>query len=220
MENKSFLMPHAFWQYVESTWMREPEILRRLREETATMPNAGLQISADQGQLMTLLVRLMGARRALEIGVFTGYSSIAVALGLPPDGELVACDVSDEYTAVACRYWQEAGISDRVKLHLGPAADTLKRLVEEGQEGTFDVAFIDADKPSYPTYYELCLMLLRQGGMLLVDNVFWSGKVADDKINDEGTVQMRSFNAQLAIDDRIDLAIIPIGDGLTIARKR
>lgn len=184
------------------------------------MPNAGLQISADQGQLMTLLVRLMGARRALEIGVFTGYSSIAVALGLPPDGELVACDVSDEYTAVACRYWQEAGISDRVKLHLGPAADTLKRLVEEGQEGTFDVAFIDADKPSYPTYYELCLMLLRQGGMLLVDNVFWSGKVADDKINDEGTVQMRSFNAQLAIDDRIDLAIIPIGDGLTIARKR
>jgi predicted O-methyltransferase YrrM len=167
-----------------------------------------------------MLIRLSGARKVLEIGVYTGYSSISMALGMPKDGELVACDVSDEYTSVARRYWKEAGLDSLVTLHIAPAVETLQRLLDEGQAGTFDAVFIDADKPSYPAYYEMSLKLLRTGGMILVDNVFWSGKVADPSVIDEGTQQMRDFNALLARDDRIDIAIIPMADGLTVARKR
>lgn len=218
MNSKSTFMPDALWRYIEQSWLKEPPILARLREETAHLPEAACQISPDQGQLMTVLTRLIGARRALEIGVFTGYSSIATALGLPDDGELVACDVSEEYTNVARRYWKEAGVDHKIRLMLAPAAETCQRMLDEGQAGTFDCAFIDADKPAYPTYWELTLKLLRPGGMVLVDNVFRDGSVANPDDRDADTI--RSFNASLYRDDRVDLALIPIADGLTIARKR
>lgn len=215
MAHKSFL-PEALQDYVLAHWLREPEILRRLREETAAHPRAGMQIPPDQGQLMQLLVRLTGARRCLEIGVFTGYSSLAVALALPTDGEIVALDVSEEFTAVARRYWAEAGVSKRIHLHLGPALETLDRL--EGE--VFDLAFIDADKENYLAYFERALELLRPNGLILIDNVLWDGKVADTSADDVDTRALKALNAALHADERIDLALIPIGDGVTVARKR
>lgn len=215
MAHKSFL-PEALQDYVLDHWLREPEILRRLREETAAHPRAGMQIPPDQGQLMQLLVRLTGARRCLEIGVFTGYSSLAVALALPSDGEIVALDVSEEFTSVARRYWAEAGVSDRINLHLGPALETLDRLTGE----VFDLAFIDADKENYLAYFEKALALLRPNGLILIDNVLWDGKVADPAADDVDTRALKALNAALHADERIDLALIPIGDGVTVARKR
>ena len=171
MSNKTFTVPEPLYDYLLSASLREPELLRRLRDETARDPMARMQISPEQGQFMALLVQLMGARRALEIGVFTGYSSLSVALALPPDGELVACDVSEQWTAVARRYWAEAGVADKIDLHLAPALDTLDTLLDEEQAGSFDFAFIDADKQSYERYYERALALLRSGGLIAVDNV-------------------------------------------------
>jgi predicted O-methyltransferase YrrM len=217
MPHKSFF-PEPLQDYMIEHWLREPDILRRLREETAAHPRAGLQIPPDQGQLMGMIVRLTGARRCLEIGVFTGYSSLAVALALPPDGELVALDVSEEYTDVARRYWAEAGVADLVRLHLAPALETLGRLVAAGE--TFDLAFIDADKANYPAYFEQALALLRPGGVILIDNVLFHGRVIDPEAKDPDTEAIRQLNASLHHDERIDLALIPIGDGVTIARKR
>ena len=179
-----------------------------------------MQIAPEQGQFMALLARLMGARRALEVGVFTGYSALAVALALPQDGRLVACDVSAEWTAVARRYWAEAGGAHKIALHLAPALETLAALRAGGEEGTYDLAFIDADKVNYGAYYEACLALLRPGGLVLVDNVLWGGAVADPAVQDAETRAIRAFNERLHGDPRVDLAVLPVGDGLTLARKR
>jgi caffeoyl-CoA O-methyltransferase len=195
-------------------------VLRRLRDETSKLPSARMQISPEQGQLMGLLVELLGARRALEIGVFTGYSSTAVALALPPDGRLVACDLSQEWTNVARRYWREAGVESKIDLRLGPALASLDALVRDGQAGSFDFAFIDADKTSYGDYYERCLILLRAGGLLAVDNALWSGAVADPSDQRENTRAIRALNAKVSADERVSASLVPIGDGLFLARKR
>jgi caffeoyl-CoA O-methyltransferase len=217
--HKTFL-PEPLQDYIIDTWLREPEVLRALREETATMPSAGLQIPPDQGQLMGILVKLTGAKRCLEVGVYTGYSALSVALALPDDGRIVACDVNEEFTAVARRHWERAGVADKIELHLRPATETLDQLLAEGRAGTFDLAFIDADKSNYASYYERALELLRPGGAILIDNVLWHGKIIDDEAQDPDTLALRELNRELRDDARIDLALIPIGDGVTVARKR
>jgi predicted O-methyltransferase YrrM len=220
MSNRSISLTDSLYDYLLSVSLRESHLQRRLREETAADPMARMQISPEQGQFMALLARLTGARRCIEIGVFTGYSSLAVALALPAGGSIVACDVSEEWTSVARRYWAEAGVADRIELRLAPALATLDSLLAAGAGGTFDLAFIDADKTSYPAYYERSLLLLRPGGLVLVDNTLWSGRVADPEVADADTVALRHFNDRLHRDDRVDLAMLPVGDGLTLARKR
>jgi predicted O-methyltransferase YrrM len=206
--------------YIHKVSLREAEPLRRLREETAKLPMAGMQISPDQGQFMALLARLIAARRCLEIGTFTGYSALAVALALPPDGRVVCCDVSEEFTAIARRAWAGAGVAGKIALHIGPARATLDEFREGGQRGSFDFAFIDADKENYDHYYEAALELVRPGGLIAIDNVLWSGAVADVKRQDADTAALRALNLKLHDDQRIDLSMLPIGDGLTLARKR
>lgn len=192
----------------------------RLREETAQLPDGGFQISAEQGHFLAFLLRALGARKCLEIGTFTGYSSLITALALPDDGTLICCDVSDEFTQMARRYWQEAGVADKIALRLGPALDTLQALLDDGHAGTFDWIFIDADKPNYLAYYEMSLTLLRVGGTLGVDNTLWSGRVADPSVTDVTTATFRTLNAKIAGDERVDRTVVPIGDGLTLCRKR
>jgi predicted O-methyltransferase YrrM len=207
-------------EYVRSVSLREPEVLTRLREETAKLPNAIMQISPEQGQFMGMLIRLLGAKLTLEVGVFTGYSSISVALALPDDGRIIACDVSAEYTSVARRYWREAGVERKVDLRLAPAVETLDGLLKEGKAGAFDFAFIDADKDNYDRYYERALKLLRPGGLIAIDNVLWHGKVMDDSIQDADTRAIRALNEKLHGDERVWLSLLTIGDGLTLACKR
>ena len=206
-------------EYIRSVTLREPEILKRLREETAKLPNAIMQISAEQGQFMGMLIRLLGAKLTLEVGVFTGYSSIAVALALPEEGKIIACDVSEEYTSMARRYWREAGVEHKVSLRLAPAVETLDGLLAEGRSGTFDFAFIDADKENYDRYYEYALKLLRPGGLIAVDNVLWHGKVLDQSVQDVDTRAIRALNEKLHKDERVWVSLLPIGDGLTLAYK-
>jgi predicted O-methyltransferase YrrM len=206
--------------YLVAVGAREPEVLGRLRLETERMPEAGMQIAVEQGALLALLVKVMGARRLLEIGTFTGYSSTAMALALPPEGRIVCCDISQEYTDVARRYWSEAGISDRVELHLAPALETLDGLLAAGGGGTFDLAFIDADKTNYAAYVERALRLVRRGGLIAIDNVLWNGRVIDAAVTDEDTVAIRDLNASLATDERVDIAMLPIADGVTLLRVR
>ena len=220
MSNRSITLTDSLYEYMNEVSLREPPLLLALREETAAMTRRSMQISPEQGQFMALLARLIGARRCLEVGVFTGYSSLATALALPDDGSIVACDVSEEWTSVARRYWQQAGVTHKVELHIAPATDTLDALLAQGQAGTFDFAFIDADKTNYLAYYERTLALLRTGGLVLVDNTLWSGKVADPEVADADTVALRHFNEVLHRDERVDLSLLPIGDGLTLARKR
>ena len=220
MSNRSISLTDSLYDYLLSVSLRESDLQRRLREETAEDPMARMQISPEQGQFMALLARLMGARRCIEVGVFTGYSSLAVALALPADGRIVACDVSEEWTAIARRYWTEAGVADRIELRLVPALDTLDALLAAGGAGTFDLAFIDADKTNYLGYYERVLELLRPGGLAVVDNTLWSGRVADPEVADADTVALRHFNECLHRDERVDLALLPVGDGLTLARKK
>jgi caffeoyl-CoA O-methyltransferase len=195
-------------------------VLAELREETASLPKAGMQISPDQGQLMRLLVELIGARRCLEIGVFTGYSSLCVALSLPESGKLVACDVNAEYTQVAQRYWRRAGVEGRIELRLAPALETLDELIGSGQSGSFDFAFVDADKESYLGYYERCLALLRPGGLLAIDNVLWGGSVVDVNDTSATTRAIRALNERVRSDERVSISLVPIGDGLFLVRKR
>jgi len=199
---------------------REPEVMRALREETAGMEHGGMQIGFDQARLMALLVKLMGARRCIEVGVFTGYSSLAVALALPPGGRIVACDVSEDWTSVARRYWEQAGVADRIELRLGPAMETLDAMLAAGEAGRHDFAFIDADKSSYGGYYEKCLQLLRPGGLVAIDNTLWSGEVADRSKQGRDTRALRALNDALAQDARVDMAMLTVGDGVTLARKR
>jgi predicted O-methyltransferase YrrM len=220
MTNKSIGLPDEVQDYVLRWGLHEPEILARLRAETASHPRAQMQIAPEQGEILAMLVELLDARRCLEIGTFTGYSSLAVALALPEDGRIVCCDVSEEYTSVARRYWAEAGVAHKVDLRLGPAVETLDTLLAEGAEGTFDLAFIDADKPSYPAYWERCLELVRSGGLVVLDNVLWGGAVADESATDPSTVTMRRVNEAIASDPRVRHLMLAIADGMTIARRR
>jgi len=206
--------------YIDRTWVRESPLLAELRAETAAVPKAHMQISAEEGALISLLVKMLNAKKGLEIGVFTGYSSVVTALALPPDGRLIACDVSEEFTSMARRYWDRAGVAEKIDLRIAPAVETLQRLVDDGEAGTFDFAFIDADKPSYPKYFEFALKLVKVGGLIAIDNVLWSGKVADPSVTDEETEVLRALNEKLRGDERIELALAPVGDGLTLALKR
>lgn len=219
MSLRTISMTDQLQDYLLKVSVREPDLLRRLREETSTMPMAMMQISPEQGQFMALLVRLIGARRAIEIGTFTGYSALSVVLAMPADGRLVACDISDEYTRIARRYWAEAGIADRIDLKLQPALKTLDELLAAGRGGSFDFAFIDADKQNYDAYFERALTLLRPGGLIAIDNVLWDGKVADPSVDDEETRAIRSVNRKIHGDQRVALSLVPIADGLTLAMK-
>ncbi|MEH2081978.1 MAG: class I SAM-dependent methyltransferase [Nostoc sp.] len=220
MSKQSIGLDNQLYNYLLSVSLREPEILGRLRQETANHPRGGMQISPEQGQFMRLLVQLIAAKKTLEVGVFTGYSSLSVALALPADGKIIACDVSEEFTAIARRYWQEAGVADKIALQLAPALETLDRLLATGQAETFDFAFIDADKENYDAYYERSLQLVRPGGLIAIDNVLWSGQVAQEQNQDESTQAIRALNHKLHHDERITLSVLPIGDGLTLAIKR
>ena len=220
MANRTITLSDGLYDYLLDVSLREPDVLRRLREETAKIPAAAMQIAPEQGQFMALLVEVMGARNAIEVGTFTGYSSLSVALALPPGGRLVTCDVNAESTAVARRYWAEAGVADRIDLRLGPALETLDGLVADGQAGSFDFAFIDADKKTYDAYYERILTLLRPGGLVGIDNVLWNGSVIDTAKQDKATRAIRAFNKKIHADPRVSLSLVPIGDGLTLARKR
>lgn len=219
MSNKTFINDRLY-NYLLSVSLREPEILQNLRQETANHPMSQMQIAPEQGQFMQLLVRLMGAKKALEVGVFTGYSSLAVALSLPADGKLIACDISEEYTAIARRYWELAGVAGKIDLRIAPALETLDQLLAEGQANTVDFAFIDADKSNYPNYYERVLALVRPGGLIVIDNVLWSGQVADPQVQDNRTTAIRTFNQTLHQDDRVALSMLAIADGLTLALKQ
>lgn len=220
MPKKTINLSDRLYDYLLSVSLREPEVLQQLRRETAQHPEAGMQIAPEQGQFMALLVQLLGATKTLEIGVFTGYSTLRVALALPADGKIVACDVSERYTKVAQRYWQQAGVADKIELRLAPALETLDQLLATGEAETFDFAFIDADKGNYEAYYERSLQLLRLGGLIAIDNVLWAGKVADPQAQDSSTRAIRTFNHKLYHDDRITLSLVPIADGLTLALKR
>jgi predicted O-methyltransferase YrrM len=220
MPKRHIALTEKLQDYVLDASLREPAVLRRLRQETARLPLAAMQIAPDQGQFMALLARLAGARRCLEIGTFTGYSALAVALALPAGGRLIACDVNPETTAIARRYWAEAGVAERIELRLAPALETLDTLLAGGEEGRFDFIFIDADKENYDAYYERALRLLRAGGLILLDNVLWGGWVADRRRNDPETAALRALNAKLQRDERIDLSLLPLADGITLARKR
>jgi caffeoyl-CoA O-methyltransferase len=209
----------ALFDYIVRVGAREHPVLRRCREETARHPHAGMQIGPDQGGVMALLAQLTGAKRYLEIGTFTGYSALAVALAVPPDGQLVCCDVSKEYTDLARGYWQEAGVAAKIDLRLGPALETLDRMIADGEK-PFDFAFIDADKPRYDAYYERVLKLMRTGGLIALDNMLWSGEVADFSNNDETTVVLRTLNQKIHDDPRVDMAMLALGDGVMLARKR
>ena len=220
MSNRTIVMSAPLYEYLLAASLRELPVLKRLREETARHPRATMQISPEQGQLMRLLVKLLGAKRCIEVGVFTGYSSLCMALALPQDGRLLACDVSEEFTSVARRYWKEAGVEPKIELKLAPALETLDARLKAGEAGTYDLAFIDADKANYSGYYERILKLLRSGGLVLVDNVLWSGAVIDKKDKTEDTVAIRAFNEALRTDERVELSMLPVGDGLTLALKR
>jgi predicted O-methyltransferase YrrM len=220
MPKQSIGLDNQLYNYLLSVSLREPEILGKLRQETANHPRSGMQISPEQGQFMSLLVQLIGAKKTLEVGVFTGYSSLSVALALPADGKIIACDVSEEFTAIARRYWQEAGVADKIDLRLAPGLETLDKLLATGQAETFDFAFIDADKENYDGYYERSLQLVRPGGLIVIDNVLWSGQVADEQYQDESTQAIRALNEKLHHDERVTLSLVPIADGLTLAIKR
>lgn len=209
----------ALHSYFLNSLVQEPELLAQLRKETERLPDAGMQIAPEQGRFMRWLVALIGAKRCIEVGVFTGYSSLSVALALPKDGRIVACDVSEEWTRIARRYFEAAGLAQKLELRLGPALLTLDALKKSGQRGTFDFAFIDADKENYLGYYEHCLELLREGGLVVVDNCLWGGKVADPSVNDRNTSAIRSFNARVIDDPRVSACLVPIGDGLLLAQK-
>ena len=217
MSNRTISLDDRTYEYLLAHSLREAPALSRLRAETASHPKVNMQIAPEQGQFMQLLVRLMGARRGIEVGVFTGYSSLAMMLAMPEDGRLLALDVSAVYTAVARRHWQEAGVADRVELRLAPAAETLAALPAEQ---TIDFAFVDADKESYPTYYEELVSRLRPGGLVLLDNVLLGGRVFDDSEDGERVVAMRAVNDRVAADDRVDVVMLPLRDGVTVARRR
>ncbi len=218
MANRSFL-PEAVDDYLRTVVAKEFPVQQRLRTETSRLPQGGMQIGADQGRMLAFLVRLVGARTAIEIGTFTGYSALCIASALPADGRLVCCDVSEEWTAIARRYWAEAGLAELIELRLGPARATLEQLSREEGAGTFDFAFIDADKTGYDAYYEACLELLRRGGIIAIDNVLWGGAVADPTNTTDDTKALRALNVKIRDDSRVDACLVSVGDGVTLVRK-
>lgn len=220
MSNRTIRLDDRTYEYLLAHSLREDARLAALRAETASHPQVNMQIAPEQGQFMQMLVRLTGARRAIEVGVFTGYSSLAVALAMPPDGRLLALDVSEDFTSVARRHWRAAGVADRIELVIAPASATLAARLERGEAGSYDFAFIDADKTGYLGYYEQLVKLLRPGGLIVADNTLWSGEVANPENREADTVALRAFNDALHSDPRIDLALLPVGDGLTLARLR
>ena len=220
MSRSTIQVDDQLLEYIHDVSVRESELKRELREETGELAAAMMQISPEQGQLMSLLAKIVGTGRAIEIGTFTGYSAICVAEAMGEDGELIACDVNEEWTSIAERYWRRAGLDERIDLRLQPAVETLDELLDDGQAETFDFAFIDADKGNYDAYYEKCLELARPGGLVTVDNTLWSGRVADPEVSDESTDAIRALNEKIGDDGRVDVSLVPIGDGLTIARKR
>ena len=219
MENKSISMNDRLYQYLLSVSLRENESLRLLREETAKDPMAILQIPPDQGQFMALLVKLMGAKRILEIGTYTGYSTLSMALALPDDGTIISCDINQSWADIGRPYWRQAGVENQIDLRIAPALKTMSELLESGGRGSFDLIFIDADKGSYSAYYEKGMDLLRDGGLFLLDNVLWKGRVADESILDPDTTALRELNELIYRDLRVDVTMLPTGDGLTLARK-
>ena len=220
MSTRTIQVTDQVHEYMLGVSLREPKVLQQLREETANLAEGGMQLSPEQGQFMRFLVRMLGAKRTLEVGVFTGYSSLSVAFGLPDDGQIVACDVSEQYTSIARRYWQAAGMDHKIQLHLGPAVHTLDNLIQAGHLNSFDFAFIDADKENYARYYEQCLQLVRRGGVIGIDNTLWGGTLVDEGQQDDSTNAIRALNKKLHADDRVELSMVPIGDGFTLARKR
>jgi predicted O-methyltransferase YrrM len=220
MANKTIGISDELAAYVVEVGTREPDVLARLREETATLPQHVMQIAPEQGAFLAMLAELLGARRCIEVGTFTGYSSTAVALALPEDGSIVCCDVSEEWTAMARRYWEEAGVAGMIDLRLAPALETLDRLLDEGEEGTYDFAFVDADKVGYDSYYERLLRLVRPGGLIALDNTLRRGDVLDPAPDDDDTRAIRALNAKLADDQRVSLCLLPVADGVTLARRR
>ena len=220
MSNKLLPLDDRLYQYLLAVSLREPEILTQLRQETAKHPQGVMQVAPEQGQFLAFLIQLIRATKVLEVGVFTGYSSLSIALALPPDGTLVACDNDPTSTAIAQRYWQAAEVAHKIELRIAPAIETLNQLLATGQANTFDLAFIDADKANYRHYYELALQLVRSGGLILIDNVLWSGRVADPSVQNTSTQAIRDFNQSLHHDERIHLSVLPIADGLTLAMKR
>ncbi len=220
MATRTTRLDDRLHDYLLSYGIREPEALRELREATETHPKAMMQIAPEQGQFMRMLVALLDARRVLEIGTFTGYSALSFALALPAGGTVVTCDINREWTNTAQAYWQKAGVEDRIELRLGPAAETLEALLREHGGSTYDIAFIDADKESYDLYYERCLELVRPGGLILIDNMFWDGAVADPEQDDEETEALRGLARKIHADNRVDISLVPIGDGLMLARRR
>jgi predicted O-methyltransferase YrrM len=220
VSNRTISLDDRLYQYLLDHSLREPAILQHLRQETATLEMAVMQISPEQGQFMQLLLKMLGAKRVIEVGVFTGYSSLCMAMALPDDGRIVACDIHPQWTGIARRYWQEAGLAHKVELHLAPALDTLRELIKDNQSGCFDFAFIDADKVNYLQYYELCLQLIRPGGLIAIDNVLWSGDVANDEKVDDDTRAIRQLNTLLARDQRVEISMLPVGDGLSLVRRR
>ncbi len=221
MSSRTLNLDESLYQYVLANSIREHPAQAALREATRAHPHAGMQISPEQGQFMAMLIKMLAARRTIEIGVFTGYSALTVALALPADGRVLACDISDEYTRIGKPFWQQAGVAGKIDLRLAPAIDTLDARIVAGETGTYDFAFIDADKSGYDAYYERCLSLLRVGGLIAIDNTLWSGKVAEPAASgDADTAALQSLNVKLHRDERIDVSLLPIGDGLTLARKR
>ena len=220
MTARTLNMTETLYDYLLTVNRPVPELFARLRTETLHLSNAVMQISVEQGCFMELLTQLIGAKKVLEVGVFTGYSAMTVAMAMPEDGKLIACDVSAEWTSIGRKYWEEAGVAHKIDLRIAPATETLDNLLAEGHAGTFDFAFIDADKPNYDAYYESILQLLRPNGLIAIDNTLWSGKVADATAQDESTVALRALNAKLCTDPRVTLSVLPVGDGLTLALKR
>ena len=220
MTNKTIGISDELATYVVEVGAREPGVLARLRAETAAIPGHEMQIAPEQGAFLALLVELLGARRCIEVGTFTGYSSTAVALALPEDGRLLCCDVSEEWTSMARRSWDEAGVADKIELRLAPAAETLDQLLAQGEESTYDFAFVDADKAGYDGYYERLLRLVRPGGLIALDNTLWGGKVLDEDAEDADTRAIQALNLKLAGDERVSLSLVPMADGVTLARRR
>ena len=220
MANRTIGLSDELADYVVEVGTREPGLLARLREETARLPQHDMQIAPEEGAFLVLLVELIGARRCIEIGTFTGYSSTAVALALPEDGRIVCCDVSEEWTSLARRYWDEAGVAGKIDLRIAPAAQTLDRLLADGEQAAYDFAFVDADKSGYDGYYEQLLQLVRPGGLIALDNTLWGGEVLDQDAEDEDTRAIQALNTKLAGDERVTLCLLPVADGVTLARRR